>query len=692
MEAEFQPFGDSAIDALRRVYDELKATESRLRAVVANAPIVLFSIDQSGVFTLSEGKGLAALGLKPGDVVGQSVYDLYRDSPEILEGIQRALGGDIVTSEVELAGLAYETYYAPLRDDDHAITGVIGVATDITERTQAVAALVEQSRRDPLTGVLNHAAVTQALTDLIIAHGDAPFCVAMVDLDGLKAVNDTYGHQVGDAVLVATASALSRNGTIVGRYGGDELLALLPGTDSAAALGYRDEVLAALATAGVKDPETGASVPVIASIGIATYPDEADTADALVRLADNAMYSAKREQPANPGGMGISHSRASERATRMVGEMLPLLTAAGTLDEKLRLVSHRLSVGAGYDAVHFETYTAPGTAPAASNTFARLPDELIEAWNQGQRNIREHPLGEILTKTRRAVVLEDPQTHERLLPEQRAVLKAAGIRSAVAIPMMWQDEMVGMLGVGSKRPGAFTPLDIQFLTAVANQVTAIVRMATLVDDLQLASSRLTRAQTETVIMLAAAAEAHEESTGRHLQRVRAITECLARELGHNEKDAEELGLAAVLHDIGKIRVPDAILITPSRLSDEEWALMKRHTVWGAEFLAARPGFDLAAEVARSHHERWDGSGYPAGLAGNEIPVAATIVAVADALDAMTNDRPYRSGRALEWAIAEIQASAGTQFSPQVAAALQRLYARGALPLTQDEDAGLQEAA
>ncbi len=151
-------------------------------------------------------------------------------------------------------------------------------------------------------------------------------------------------------------------------------------------------------------------------------------------------------------------------------------------------------------------------------------------------------------------------------------------------------------------------------------------------------------------------------------------------------------MAAVLHDIGKIRVPDAILMTPMSLSDEEWALMKQHTVWGAQFLAARPGFELAAAVARAHHERWDGSGYPAGLAGDEIPVAATIVAVADALDAMTNDRPYCAGRSLDWAVREIAANAGAQFSPQVAAALQRLHVRGALPLPRDDEPGLEEAA
>jgi HD-GYP domain-containing protein (c-di-GMP phosphodiesterase class II) len=362
-----------------------------------------------------------------------------------------------------------------------------------------------------------------------------------------------------------------------------------------------------------------------------------------------------------------------------VGELLPLLTSPGTLEDKLKLVSHRLCIGAGYDVAMFETYTARDAPPAATNTFARVPDELLDQWNREQRGLMRRPLEALLMQTRRAVVLDDPQNDERLTDGERAVLRAADLHSAITVPMFWQDELVGTLNVACKRANAFTALDAQFLTSVAGQVTAIMRMATLVDDLASTSSRLAQTQGDAIILLAAAAEAHDEGTGAHLQRVRVFTVGLAQELGYNEKDANQLGLAAVLHDIGKIRVPDAILISPSQLSDAEWALMKQHTVWGADFLSSRPGFELAATVARAHHERWDGTGYPAGLAGEEIPLAAAIVSVADALDAITHDRPYRTGRPIRWAVSEIKAAAGAQFNPKVVEALDRLHVRGVLP-------------
>jgi PAS domain S-box-containing protein len=199
--------------------------------------------------------------------------------------------------------------------------------------------------------------------------------------------------------------------------------------------------------------------------------------------------------------------------------------------------------------------------------------------------------------------------------------------------------------------------------------------------LRQSEERLHRAHDETVLMLAAAAEAHDLATGQHLQGVRAVTTALALELGHSNDDAQALGLAAVLHDIGKVRVPESVLSNPGTLSAQEWELMKQHSIWGSEFLTGRSGFELAAAIARSHHERWDGTGYPEGLSGEDIPEAATIVAVADSLDAITNNRPYRAGRSVAGALREVAACSGTQFSLRVVEALVRLHKEKRLPIS-----------
>jgi|GEM_PF-3216946 len=559
------------------------------------------------------------------------------------------------------------------------------------ERLEEKSLLLEQSldqerergRRDPLTSTLNHAAIAEALRDLIAERDSEPVAVAMVDVDGLKAANDTYGHQVGDAVLVLVARALDQHGAIVGRYGGDEFVAILPGADRRAGEAYRNAVLASLADARVTDPHTGTPIPIVASMGLAVYPEEAEAMDDLIRLSDSAMYASRRQRVAAGDSSGLSRALGSERAARMVGEIVPLLTSPGDLSNKLRLVSHRLSVGAGYDAVNF-ALTGPNQASVTSSTIRDLSERDHEAWSRQARRSNSE-LTKALHATRRPLIVDDIATDQRLQPQERSMLARAGIRSALVAPMLWHGELIGSLSVGSRHVGAFSAGDVEFVIAVATQVTAIVRMSSMLNELQASSARLMRAHTETVLMLAGAAEAHDHTTGRHLQRVSGLTEALARELGHSEEQARDLGLAAVLHDIGKIRVPDMVLGSSAKLAESEWVLMKQHTIWGSEFLAGQQGFELAAQVARSHHERWDGGGYPDGLVGDAIPESAQITAVADAFDAMTNDRPYRLGRPMTDAVAEIVACAGTQFSPRVVDALVRLHARGELPFLQGED-------
>ncbi len=561
---------------------------------------------------------------------------------------------------------------------DGAPAGRVWSFRDVTERKQAEALLRDRAEHDGLTGTLNHAAVIDLLRAAIADQGAGGSCaVAMVDVDGMKATNDTFGHPVGDAVLLKVAETLRRAGAHVGRYGGDEFLVVLADYDRRRAEAFRASVLEEVAMARIYSPRTASGVPIDVSIGLAVYPEDADNVAALVQTADAAMYAGRRARRSADGKDAEIMRLTGDRAAQMIGELVPLLTSPGDLGDKLRLVSQRLSLGAGYAGVAIDIFAANGR-PAFQNLY--LADSGIgQSIQTGLRRGQAlSTMQQVIMTAKSPLMIDHPALDARMRPADREALRLAGIRSALIVPMLWQDEVVGQISVGSRNEGAFSARDAQFLTAVANQVTAIVRMATT-------SELLAEAQAETVIMLAAAAEAHDRETGHHLHRVRSISEALALELGYSEQAAADLALAAVLHDIGKVRVPDALLSSTGQLDADEWWVMQQHTIWGEEFLRRRQGFELAAGVAAAHHERWDGGGYPRGLAGEEIPEAATIVAVADAFDAMTHNRPYRTRRSVAMALQEIRRSSGTQFNPRVVDALVALSARGALDFGEDEE-------
>jgi ribonuclease P protein subunit RPR2 len=179
------------------------------------------------------------------------------------------------------------------------------------------------------------------------------------------------------------------------------------------------------------------------------------------------------------------------------------------------------------------------------------------------------------------------------------------------------------------------------------------------------SQQLKRSYRATVRALANAVEARDAYTGKHAERVAAYGMEIAGAVGLEVADSPEIEFGFLLHDIGKVAVPDAILFKTSQLTSEEYALISRHPVTGWEILREIDFLGEAKLVVRHHHERWDGAGYPDGLAGEEIPLAARVFAVADALDALTTDRPYRPASPWSEAREIIAAAAGTQFDPAV---------------------------
>ena len=194
-----------------------------------------------------------------------------------------------------------------------------------------------------------------------------------------------------------------------------------------------------------------------------------------------------------------------------------------------------------------------------------------------------------------------------------------------------------------------------------------------VEEIRQVNKRLRRAHRDTIAALSRSMDAKDAYTGGHIDRVAALAVELARQLGFKGEELEAIEIGALLHDIGKIGVPEQILLKRAPLDKAEWDVIKTHPLTSDYILSELDLHPIVRQCARSSHERIDGKGYPDSLAGEQIPLAARIVSVADALDALTSDRPYRPARSLIAALAEIDEHAGTQFCPQVVAALGRLW-------------------
>jgi diguanylate cyclase (GGDEF)-like protein len=201
---------------------------------------------------------------------------------------------------------------------------------------------------------------------------------------------------------------------------------------------------------------------------------------------------------------------------------------------------------------------------------------------------------------------------------------------------------------------------------------------------QKAGGRMSAGRQSRDVLLSTLTE-REPDLGEHLHDVAKLALAVARALGMGTEDLDEVARAAELHDVGKVAIPDAILNKPGPLEEAEWAFMRRHTIIGERILLSAPALRPVARLVRSSHERWDGTGYPDGLGGEEIPLGARVVSVCDAFDAMTTDRPYRRRMTDDAALAELEANAGTQFDPRVVTAFARV-------LREEQPAGISTAA
>ena len=382
--------------------------------------------------------------------------------------------------------------------------------------------------------------------------------------------------------------------------------------------------------------------------------------------------------------MAIDYKRELETAAKS----MILVHEPSTLIKMIaRMIVHKVKVDHAGILLHDKERDTYVLTVSRGTTGLKIPAGFarMDADNPLIRFFRQHldkklfDDGAIIYENARKLLIRNigPDAKELL---KKAMYQMEIFKASVCIPSYFRDDLLGLLLLGSKGRGRkFSQGEIDFFIALASDVAMAIRNAQLFRDLELELQEKQSLFIHITIALAAAIDAKDHYTHGHTARVTALSLEIAKKLSDNNKKRfddkffELLHIASLLHDIGKIGVPESILNKEGPLNEEEKKKMQEHPVLGTAILQPIKELKDAILGVKYHHERYDGSGYPEGLEGKQIPLVAAIISAADSFDAMTTDRPYRSSLSKEEAIKEIQMESGKQFDPHVVNALIELY-------------------
>ncbi len=565
------------------------------------------------------------------------------------------------------------------------VTLGVGMLSDRLERQRRTSE--RQALTDPLTGLPNRRH-THIVLDVAFdaARRGVPLAVALMDLDRFKWLNDEHGHVAGDEVLRTFAGLVRRelgDGESVGRWSGGEFLVVLPGVSFDDALRRMDGVRTALAAADLQWR------PLTVSGGVASFHKDVSDPDALVALAEEALSRAKEGGRDRVEGLRVDGALESSPLPALSDA--PVAATAGSAPPVAR---------------------EPAEAPdAAEARIVVLDDEVVNlrAFGRGLEALGFRNVSTFSVAAEALAHMESQEFDLLLLDLHMAPLDGFGVLERLQPRLSSEGYLPVIILTGERDPRVKErvlrmggrdflnkPVDLTELHARILNHLETRRLHRQVRDaagmlerrVRERTRELEEARAEILARLARAAEYRDDATGRHQERVGDLSALLADHMGLESDRVEVLRQAAPLHDVGKIGIPDSILRKPGPLTPEEYAFMKQHTRLGAELLAGSRNriLEVARLIAASHHERWDGSGYPAGLSGEAIPVEGRIVAVADAFDSLTHRRAYKAAVPLEVTMGRLLRDAGSALDPTVTAALEHLWRTGALqPFVDDPE-------
>ncbi|MEQ1830420.1 MAG: diguanylate cyclase, partial [Pirellula sp.] len=536
---------------------------------------------------------------------------------------------------------------------------------------------------DSLTGIANRRAFDYELRRRLIDWNRQrnPLSLLLIDVDRFKVANDRYGHTAGDAALIEIANILKasvRELDLVARYGGEEFAVIMPYSTTKDGIVVAERARESIANHLITSHAQQFRLSV--SVGIAEV-NENDDSESLVRRADEALYRSKsngRNRSYYNSGTGCEPVVADDRKT------------AGQNDSTCEIIAneanksiHQKRIAIIDDEPHIIALVRKYLRDVGYVNFVTVADSSV-----AMTTLRAEKPDLILLDIRMPKV-----SGLEILKQVREDSLLRSVPVLIFTSATDMDTKVASLELGAndycEKPIHVGELQIR----VRNTLMAKAHVDSLNDYSNLLESQvamrtneLAESRREAIQCLARAAEMRDDNTGQHTIRVGKYAAIIAKELGFGHERIVWLEHAAQLHDVGKIGVPDSILLKPGPLTKDEFATMQRHCAFGCRIIRNNvatddsiksaeesknrktfqsPLMQMAAIVAETHHERWDGAGYPRGLKGEEIPIEGRITAVADVFDALSTARPYKKAMPLAQCFTILSENRGSHFDPSV---------------------------
>jgi diguanylate cyclase (GGDEF)-like protein/PAS domain S-box-containing protein len=654
--------GISAIlrDVSEQKRSERRLAEERTRWVAAfhSAPIGMALIHLDGSWM--------AINRALGRLLGRDQETLKRvdlrslTHPEDLDSdsdeMRRVLDGEIEGYEIEKryrlpdGGFVWaQLSLALVRDlaDDplyfvFQLQDITALKESETELVRYAEQLGELARRDPVTGLHNYREF-HSLLDAELDRGrryDSEWSVVLFDLDGFKQLNE-FDHETGDRALYQAGRAIAEACRIsdrAARIGGDEFALILPNTGEAEARAAATRIAAAVARTGA------ASL----SFGAATWPVDGDTVQLLLLRADMSLRAAKPgpDEPVTTPDLLSQRLDCPTDAVRQI----------------VSIAQQSLGMDVAYLAEMDEETQTFAVLSGEAGSFGVKEGLALDANGTYCRRM-------LAGRVANAVPAVPDETELAGL----AITATAGIGSYIGVPVtLANGRLYGTLcALSHDTTRGLGEAHVEVMNSLAQLIADHIQ-----HDAHNATRRRSSAELTGMNALLSALMARDHYTGEHSHVVVNLARAVARRLGLEDQTVREVEQVALLHDIGKVGIPDAILQKRGVLDEREWELMRQHPAVGARMLAGTRTLAHLAPAVNAQHERFDGSGYPDGLRGPAIPLASRITFACDSYHAMTSDRPYRAALDPEAARRELAAGSGTQFDPEVVAALLHELERG----------------